>query len=276
MGMGFRIESAFCPNKSFLAAMRHLSTFHDNGVRRRVNYAHLDVEEFGSVYESLLDYRPVVQLGDASFVPHRFELAAGSERKQTGSYYTPPELVRELIDSALVPVIEDRLAAAKTPESKEGALLALRVCDPASGSGHFLLAAARRIAHELAKVRTGEEEPGLAQYRAAIRDVVRNCIYAVDKNPLAVDLCKVALWIEGHAAGLPLGFLDHHIKCGDSLVGVSDLSVLTNGIPDDAYKTVTGDDREAGKLYRQRNKQERTGQRSRANCPRSSVHQLWN
>ena len=256
------IESVFCPNKSFLAAMRHLSTFDDNGVRRRVNYAHLDVEEFGSVYESLLDYGPVVQLGGVSGVPPRFELAAGTERKQTGSYYTPPELVRELIDSALVPVIEDRLAAAKTPESKEGALLALRVCDPASGSGHFLLAAARRIAHELAKVRTGEEEPGLVQYRAAIRDVVRNCIYAVDKNPLAVDLCKVALWIEGHAAGLPLGFLDHHIKCGDSLVGVSDLSVLTNGIPDDAYKTVTGDDKEAAKLYRQRNKQERTGQRS--------------
>ena len=256
------IESVFCPNKSFLAAMRHLSTFDDNGVRRRVNYAHLDVEEFGSVYESLLDYRPVVQLGDASFVPHRFELAAGTERKQTGSYYTPPELVRQLIDSALVPVIEDRLAAAMAPESKEGALLALRVCDPASGSGHFLLAAARRIAHELAKVRTGEEEPGLVQYRAAIRDLARNCIYAVDKNPLAVDLCKVALWIEGHAAGLPLGFLDHHIKCGDSLVGVSDLSVLTIGIPDDAYKTVTGDDKEAAKLYRQRNKQERTGQRS--------------
>ena len=203
-----------------------------------------------------------LQLGDASFVPHRFELAAGTERKQTGSYYTPPELVHELIDSALVPVIEDRLAAAKTPESKEGALLALRVCDPASGSGHFLLAAARRIAHELAKVRMGEEEPGLVQYRTAIRDVVRSCIYAVDKNPLAVDLCKVALWIEGHAAGLPLGFLDHHIKCGDSLVGVSDLSALTNGIPDDAYKTVTGDDKEAAKLYRQRNKQERTGQRS--------------
>ena len=256
------IESVFCPNKSFLAAMRHLSTFDDNGVRRRVNYAHLDVEEFGSVYESLLDYRPVVQLGDASIVPHRFELAAGTERKQTGSYYTPPELVRELIDSALVPVIEDRLTAATTPESKEGALLALRVCDPASGSGHFLLAAARRIAHELAKVRTGEEQPSLVQYRAAIRDVVRNCIYAVDKNPLAVDLCKVALWIEGHAAGLPLGFLDHHIKCGDSLVGVSDPSVLTNGIPDDAYKTVTGDEKEAAKLYRQRNKQERTGQRS--------------
>ena len=198
------IESVFCPNKSFLAAIRHLSTFDDNGVRRRVNYAHLDVEEFGSVYESLLDYRPVVQLGDASFVPHRFELAAGTERKQTGSYYTPPELVRELIDSALVPVIEDRLTTANTPESKEGALLALRVCDPASGSGHFLLAAARRIAHELAKVRTGEEEPGLVQYRTAIGDVVRNCIYAVDKNPLA-GIAVVVATLLGQSVGLADG-----------------------------------------------------------------------
>ena len=254
------IEAASCSNEVFLTAMRSLSTFDDNGIRRRVNYAHLDVEEFGSVYESLLDYRPVLDLGGVSGAPPRFQLDAGTERKQTGSYYTPPELVRELIESALVPVMEERLAAARTPPDKEQALLALRVCDPAAGSGHFLLAAARRIARELAQVRTGEEEPAPAEYRAAIRDVVRNCVYAVDKNPLAVDLCKVALWIESHAAGLPLGFLDHHIKRGDSLVGVSDLSVLTKGIPDDAYKAVTGDDKEAAKLYRDRNKRERAGQ----------------
>ena len=66
--------------------------------------------------------------------------------------------------------------------------------------------------------------------------MVRNCIYAVDKNPLAVDLCKVALWIESHAVGLPLSFLDHHIKCGDSLVGVWDIDVLETGIPDDALQ----------------------------------------
>ena len=161
-----------------------------------------------------------------------------------------------------MPVMEERLAEAKTPQDKEEALLDLRVCDPASGSGHFLLAAARRIARELAKVRTGEEEPSPTEYRTAIRDVVRNSIYAVDKNPLAVDLCKVALWIEGHAAGLPLSFLDHHIKCGDSLVGVSDLLVLAKGIPDGAYKPVTGDDKDAAKEYRQRNKKERGGQRS--------------
>src|SRR5207248_8769402 len=117
--------------------------------------------------------------------------------------------------------------------------------DPAAGSGHFLLAAARRIARELARVRSGEDEPAPEVYRGALRDVIRNCIYAVDKNPLAVDLCKVALWIEGYNAGLPLSFLDNHIKSGDSLVGVTELGVLESGIPDSAYRAVAGDDREA-------------------------------
>ena len=138
------LETAFCPNEAFLDAPAqpvHIP-------RRRcdpagVNYAHLDVEEFGSVYESLLDYRPVVLTeNEETDRRHGFRLAAGTERKQTGSYYTPPELVRELVDSALVPVVEAKLQAAKTPDAKEQALLSLRVCDPAAGSGHFLLAAA--------------------------------------------------------------------------------------------------------------------------------------
>lgn len=102
--------------------------------------------------------------------------------------------MRQLIKSALEPVIVDRLAKAKTSDDKERALLALKVCDPASGSGHFMLAAARRIGRELARVRSGEVEPNPEDYRRAVRDVIRRCIYAVDRNPLAVDLCKVALW----------------------------------------------------------------------------------
>ena len=165
-----------------------------------------------------------------------------------------------LLENALAPVIAERLAAAKTTEAKERALLALRVCDPASGSGHFLLAAARRIARELAIVRTGESEPTPDEYRRAVREVIRTCIYAVDKNPLAVDLCKVALWIEGYNAGLPLSFLDYHVKCGDSLVGVFDLAVLGEGIPDEAYVAVTGDNRAAASHYKKSNKEERLGQ----------------
>jgi len=215
------LEEASCENAGLLRAIYHLSTFHDGKVRRRVNYAALDVEELGSVYESLLDFHPRVELEPTP----RFDLVTGSER------------------SALVPVIEDRLAAATTRAAREEALLGLRVCDPASGSGHFVLAAARRIARELARVRTDEAEPPPEAYRAAVRDVIARCIYAVDKNPLAVDLCKVALWIEGYNAGLPLNFLDHHIKCGDSLVGVFDLKVLVEGIPDDAYAWTCSHDR---------------------------------
>ena len=107
---------------------------------------------------------------------------------------------------------------------------------------------------------SGEEEPSPEAYRDALRQVIRRCIYAVDKNALAVDLCKVALWMEGHNAGLPLSFLDQHIRHGDSLVGVYDLDVLSDGIPDDAFKALTSDDKEVAKGLRKRNKEERVGQ----------------
>ena len=252
------IELAECPNDALLEAVGCLSNYRaEDGRLRRVNYAHLDVEELGSVYESLLDYAPRISADRRGF-----HLAAGSERKQTGSYYTPPELVRELVDSALVPVMQERLDAAPTPAEKERALLDLRVCDPAAGSGHFLLAAARRIAAELARIRAAGAEPDERERREALRDVVQQCIYAVDKNPLAVDLCKVALWIEAHAAGFPLSFLDHHVKHGDSLVGVLDLAVLDEGIPDGAYNPVAGDQKPAANSYKKRNREERKGQLS--------------
>ncbi len=269
------LERAACSNEALLRAMLNLSTFLDDevggvrrrgrrrgnrGVRRRVNYAALDVEELGSVYEALLDLQPRIEPPAREGGYPTFDLVAGSERKQTGSYYTPPDLVNELVGSALVPVIEDRLAEAGTREDRERALLGLRVVDPASGSGHFLLAAARRIAIDLAQVRAGDDGYSPTEFREAQRDVIRHCIYAVDKNPLAVDLCKVALWIESHTPGLPLSFLDHHVKCGDSLVGVGDLDHLHAGIPDGAYRAIGGDDKAAATSYRKRNRVERRGQ----------------
>ena len=251
------LERAGLFNADLLRAMRHLSLYREDRVVRRVNYAALDVEELGSVYESLLEYHPVIEERDGRLA---FDFVLGSERKTTGSYYTRPELVQELIKSALEPVIEERLSRARTPEEQEAALLAIKVCDPASGSGHFLLAAARRLGRELARVRTGEEHPTPTAFRRAVRDVIRRCIYGVDKNPLAVDLCKVALWLEGHNRGMPLTFLDHRIKCGDSLVGVLDLDVLLDGIPDDAYKPVSGDDKAIARSLKRRNRQEREGQ----------------
>ncbi len=190
-----RLESARISNNDLLRAIDSLGRFDDEKVRRRVNYAALDVEELGSVYESLLDFEPIVVEAD----PERpelwdFQLGAGGGRKSSGSYYTPRELVQELIGSALVPVMEQRLKdAGRDPQKQEQALLSMTVIDPAAGSGHFLLAAARRIARELAKVRTGEAEPSPEAVRNAIRDVAPSCLYGVDKNPMAVDLCKVAL-----------------------------------------------------------------------------------
>ncbi len=243
-------------NRDLLHAMWDLSMYRekDKAPWRRINYAALDVEELGSVYESLLEFQPVFSEMDGK---PTFNLLTGTERKSTGSYYTPPELVNELIQSALVPVIQDRLKEAKTPAEKEQQLLSLTICDPACGSGHFLLAAARRIGRELGIARTGDEEPSPEQMRLAIRDVITHCIYGVDKNPLAVDLCKVALWLEGHTTSKPLTFLDHRIRCGDSLVGVFDLSVLQEGIPDDAFTAVTGDDKAVAREIKKQNKKER-------------------
>jgi len=136
----------------------------------------------------------------------------------------------------------------------EQAILSIKVCDPACGSGHFLLAAARYLARELATARAGGDEPSPEELRRAQREVIGRCIYGVDKNPLAVELCKVALWMEGHEPGKPLSFLDHRIKCGDSLVGVMDIEAIANtGIPDEAFKPVTGDDREIAKELKKRN-----------------------
>lgn len=243
-------------NRDFLEAFWYIANYREapSAPPRRVNYAALDVEELGSVYESLLDYHPQV---DSSGTVPTFDFAPGSERKSTGSYYTPPELVAELVRSVLDPVFEERLKGARTPEEKERAILSIRVCDPAAGSGHFLLAAARRLGKELAKIRTSEEEPAPERVREAIRDVVAHCIYGVDKNPLAVELCRVALWLEAHCEGKPLTFLDHRIRCGDSLVGVFDLSVLEEGIPDEAFSPTSGDEKTAANLLKKRNRSER-------------------
>src|ERR1700681_2039845 len=145
---------------------------------------------------------------------------------------TPPDsLVQALLDSALNPVLDRVEAEADDPAA---ALLSVTVLDPACGSGHFLLAAARRIATRRAGVRAaGVASP--AAYRHALRDVARACIHGVDRNPMAVELTKVALWIETVEPGKPLGFLDANIRCGDTLFGIFELKAIEKGIPDDAY-----------------------------------------
>ena len=238
-------------NDVLLGCLRSLGLYRhpDSGQIIRVNYAALNVEEFGSVYEGLLEFEPEF----ASEGPElRFGFRRGDDRAATGSHYTPDELVQPLIQHSLDHLIADCLKA----DEPEAALLDLRVADIACGSGHILLAAARRIATELAVVRTGEEQPSPPAYRSALRDAIRHCIYGVDLNPLAVELCKVALWLEAHIPGQPLNFLDHHIKCGNAIVGFARREELGQGVPTEAFKTLPGDDKEVAAAYRKKNKEE--------------------
>ncbi|MGB8854343.1 MAG: DNA methyltransferase [Pirellulales bacterium] len=246
------LERCHLSNDALLACLRSLGLYQHPTSKQliRVNYAALNVEEFGSVYEGLLEYEPAV---DTASVPPSFSFKRGDERSATGSHYTPDDLVQPLIKHSLDHLIADRL----TKPDPEKELLDLRVADIACGSGHILLAAARRIATELAIVRTGEEQPSPTAYRTALRDTIRTCIYGVDLNPLAVELCKVALWLEAHNPGEPLNFLDHRIKCGNAIVGYVRREEVDAGVPDEAFAKLPADDPDVAKEIRARNKSER-------------------
>lgn len=251
------LEQALLANRYLFNALFKLCYFESDHVLVRINYRDMDTEELGSVYESLLELIPQLNVeGQWRFGFMGDEDGEGSTsghaRKLTGSYYTPDALVQELIQSALEPVISQRLQA--NPANPREALLKITVCDPACGSGHFLLAAARRLAAELARIEAGADQPSEADYRHALRQVVRHCIYGVDANPLAVELCRTALWLEAIEPGKPLGFLDAHIRVGYSLVGLLGPGALEEGIPDDAYKPLSGDDRKTCTALKRRNR----------------------
>ncbi len=272
-------------NSHLLRAIRALTLIERAGVLQRISYADLGVEELGSIYESLLDYTPRVtttpEIVEGRDVPaHTFILdPRGMARKTSGSYYTHPSLVNELIESALLPVMRDRLAdvipaellrpvgsgalldyAALTADQRaaaEAALLSIKVCDPAVGSGHFLVKANNVLGAELARVRTGDEYPTEAAVQAAKRDVLAHCIYAVDLNPMAVELCKVSLWINASVRDAPLNFLDHHIRWGNSLVGATP-ELMQDGLPAEAFALGrAGDDPAIAKSVRTRHRDER-------------------
>ncbi|MGC3579953.1 Eco57I restriction-modification methylase domain-containing protein [Pseudomonas aeruginosa] len=256
------LDIASLDNAHLLAALQHLRwavvAQGKGSSLTPVDYRNMGPEELGSVYESLLELVPTIDLPARTFgFVGRTEdgSTAGNARKLTGSYYTPDSLVQELIKSALEPVIEQRLAA--NPGNPTAALLAIRVIDPACGSGHFLLAAARRLAEKLAQLRSleGGQEGAIKpqDYRHALREVVTHCIYGVDRNPMAIELARMALWLEGYEEGRPLGFLDHHLQVGDALLGLTDLQVLEQGIAKDAFKPLSGDDKDVCKALAKTN-----------------------
>ena len=232
--------------------------------RRYISYRDLSVQQLGSIYERLLEHEVA---RDGTGVVVRPNALA---RKDSGSYYTPESLVRLIVRETLGPKVEDALTgfrgaarefadrgadgdpAALAEADAAARLLDLRVCDPAMGSGHFLVSLVDyltdRVIEALAeahKIAPDYESPVAArieriretiQRNAAAggwtvapsqlddrhlvrRMVLKRCVYGVDKNPMAVELAKVSLWLHSFTVGAPLGFLDHHLRSGDSLFG---------------------------------------------------------
>ncbi|BCQ07072.1 hypothetical protein JMUB5695_00488 [Mycobacterium heckeshornense] len=245
------LDGARLPNRAFLAAIRALSQIDDpvTGTPRQVDYRNLDSEELGGMYEGLLAYTPRYHADERTFT---LDIAAGNERKTSGSYYTPSDLINLVLEEALDPLIDEALRA----PYPEQALLALSVVDPACGSGHFVVAAARRIASALATVRTGDTEPNPVALRAATADVIEHCVYGVDLNDLAIEITKVALWLEAFDAERPFPFLDSHFRVGNSLLGTTP-ALLRDNIPDAAFVVLGDDDREWTAKLKARNKAER-------------------
>jgi hypothetical protein len=265
------IDGARLSNEALLGAIRALSLVkgRDGGAMRRVDFGNLGAEELGSIYESLLELIPHYDSDERTYT---LTVLPGNERKESGSYYTPTSLVECLLDSALDPLL-DEATAHGTNEEKVAALLDLTVCDPACGSGHFLVAAARRIAKRIAAEETGESEPPEPEIRKALRRVVGRCIYGVDVNPMAAELAKVSLWLEALEPGKPLSYLDQNIRIGNSLLGVTP-ALLADGLPDAAFTPIEGDDRKVCSALKKQNAAERQGQHdlfSQAGIPVSNA-----
>ena len=249
------LSDAELTNHDFLESLRRLAFIRQGRVLRPVDYRNLGAEELGGVYESLLALTPQLGGDGARFTFAEF---AGNARKTSGSYYTPDALVQCLLDTALDPVVEAAILG-KTGAEAERAILDLKVCDPAVGSGHFLVGAAHRLARHLARVRAhsaGDSEPSPLLHQHALRDVIGRCLYGVDRNPMAAELCRVSLWLEALEPGKPLSFLDHHIRVGNSLLGATPERVEA-GLPDEAFKPIQGDDAKVCSGLRRKNRVER-------------------
>ncbi len=263
------LDSIRIPDSVMAPALDALSYERASGERRYINYRDLSVQQLGSIYERLLEFEIVRD--DTGALAVRPNLFA---RKNSGSYYTPDELVGLILDQTLEPLIKERLDAfraalgnldAKDSEDYQRreladtdpaeAILKLRVCDPAMGSGHFLvslvdtladhvldamaeaaalagdLAYASPLANKIEDIRRTIlknarsanwtiDEAQLDDRHIVRRMVLKRCVYGVDKNPMAVELAKVALWLHTFTVGAPLSFIDHHLRAGDSLFGL--------------------------------------------------------
>ena len=288
------------PDDSVAAIINSLGAASVNGSAEKVlvNFRDLSVEQLGTLYEQLLERRPVIQNGkvEAQLQPYA--------RKDTGSYYTPPELVRLIVEQTLAPLVAERedrfrqLAVWLASDTRDfdtrrrelmdadpaEAVLQLKALDPAMGSGHFLVDALNYLTGEIDRLAglgaevagwLPEDNPYVSPLEARIANIrneiqrqaaendwevnadtltdraivrrmaLKRCIYGVDLNPLAVELAKMSLWLHSFTVGAPLSFLDHHLRCGDSLVGgwlaqtAEDIRTFTDAFAGHVFAGVT-------------------------------------
>ncbi len=190
------------------------------GLREFIDYRDLAERHLGTIYEGLLEYHLI----PTERTPDGFSTAIVNdkgERHRTGSYYTPDFVVQYIVEQTLRPLLDAAVAGKTTDAEKIAAVLEVNCVDPAMGSGHFPVAAMEYIARYLVELGVmppseAGDEADLAYWK---RRVAQSCIYGVDLNPLAVDLAKLSLWLATAARGRPLSFLDHHLRCGNALVG---------------------------------------------------------
>lgn len=239
IGIIFNVEyNLTLPNSILLRIIRELTIVDIGFGLQRIDYSEIDEEEIGGIYEALLDFLP--RYAKKESPTYHFVLKAiDTERKGSGTYYTPKGLIDILLKTALKPVLEKKLEGLDTKEEKLNAILDLKICDPACGGGSFLLASLDYLGKVYAQIESEQEFPDDKSLRKARRRILQNCIYGVDLNPMALELAKVSLWLKASVKNKPLTFLDNHLKRGNSLIGFNEKQKIRN-IPDSAFFIIKG------------------------------------
>jgi len=229
------------PNSTILRIIREL-TIVDLGIGLQpINYSRIGEDEIGSIYEALLDFQPRYIKKDSQ-IYHFILEEIDTERKGSGTYYTPKGLIDILLKTALKPIVDNKLSGLETKEKKLKAIQDLKVCDPACGGGSFLLASIDYLGKIYAQIETEEDFPEENILRQARRKILQNCIYGVDLNPMALELAKISLWLKVSVKDKPLTFLDNHLKLGNSLIGYTKKQKISK-IPLKALNIVKGNNK---------------------------------
>jgi hypothetical protein len=201
-------------NQYILEAISQLTRTHDTkGNYFFLDYSALEIRHLGSIYEHLLEFHLKIEKNSVTGLPNV------KDRKSSGSYYTPKNLIDFIVKKSIEPVISNIIEKNPEKEIQIEKILSLKILDPAMGSGHFLVGAVEYLAKQLCNIEFGEITE--KNYVERKRDVVRRCIYGVDFNPLAVDLARLSLWLDTLSSDKPLSFLSAHLKTGNSLIGTN-------------------------------------------------------